>query len=732
MTDDEFYFDPRFCHAWDVCATERGVYDNIYDSILSQDQDKLQRILDITREFGQEGVEGESRGYADDATWILTASFVIFTMQSGFGLLEAGSCSMGYEVNIMMKNIIDVAFGSLAYYLVGYGISFGQPSIPFMGLGDMPADGGYDEVSSGLLYSRYIFQLSFAATSTTIVSGCVAERLRFFIYVVYSFFSVVFYAFCAHWVFDTGGWLNLKGVHDFAGGGPVHLFGGINGLIGVLFLGPRKGRFDGTRPISDFFPTSPTSQCIGLFMLWWGWIGFNCGSTFGITDDRWVVAIRTSVTTINSTVGGVVFSILYSLWRTNWTLVIPEHVVNGILGSLVSITPSCACVRTYVAFPIGAIGAFLALGSNTIICRLKLDDPVGGIGHHGVAGIWGLISVGLFAESRLPGIDVKDGLFNGGGFELLGLQLLEIVAITAWSILWATSFFYVTGVFLSGDYKNPRKGLRVCAEEEERGADWFMHGVVDMEALMTEMETSMSKLPGTHKADPALCRSSNSSIRPTLAQSKKPTLARKPSYTRRSDMYNRSGLENMSRSQKNLLWREGVKMMKSNLNVAMASQNKTSMRNLLAMMNDSEEEDESGVASSTLPTVSEMTDDDNQVDPRVNTFTSCREQQEDRFTPNAEEGADDLAQAIEEISHAIELEDPPASNLDIFMNSSGDVAIDNGNEEGTRNGVTRQKSGILGRLTGGLGGSGRRLANNDRRAAMLERQASVRKLQVYR
>ena len=252
--NDEFYIDPRFCQAWDVCASSS--YEHAPPSHEIDDDASFFRLLEVVRGFGE---EGESRGYADDATWILTASFVILTMQSGFGLLEAGSCSPGYEVNIMMKNIIDVVFGSLAYYLVGYGISFGQPSIPFMGLGNFPADGGYDEVESGLLYSRYIFQLSFAATSTTIVSGSVAQRLRFFLYVVYSFCSIVFYSFVAHWVFDSGGWLNQMGVHDFAGAGPVHLFGGINGLIGVLFVGPRKGRFDGTRPISDFFPSSPTS-----------------------------------------------------------------------------------------------------------------------------------------------------------------------------------------------------------------------------------------------------------------------------------------------------------------------------------------------------------------------------------------------------------------------------------------------------------------------------------------
>lgn len=191
-------------------------------------------------------------------------------MQSGFGLLEAGSCSPGFEVNIMMKNIVDVVFTALSYYLVGYGISFGEPSTPFMGMGSMPADGGYEEVTSGLIYSQYIFQLSFAATSTTIVSGCVAMRLRFFVYILYSLLAVIFYAFVAHWVFADNGWLKEMGAVDFAGGAPVHVFGGINGLVATLFLGPRTGRFDGTRPITDFIPSSPSSQCLGLLVLWWG------------------------------------------------------------------------------------------------------------------------------------------------------------------------------------------------------------------------------------------------------------------------------------------------------------------------------------------------------------------------------------------------------------------------------------------------------------------------------
>jgi len=458
-----------YCQAWEECA-------NYYHESSSSSQ--FDRHLAFDSHSG-EAEEGNSRGHADDATWILTSSFVIFTMQSGFGMLEAGSCSPGFEVNILMKNIIDVVFTALMYYLVGYGISFGEPSTPFMGKGCFPADGGYDEVPSGLRYSQYVFQLSFAATSTTIVSGAVAMRLKFFVYVLYSLIAVIFYAFVAHWIMADGGFLKEEGVHDFAGGAPVHVFGGINGLVATLFLGPRTGRFDGTKPIMDFFPSSPTEQCIGLLCLWWGWIGFNCGSSFGITGDRWVVAIRCAVTTINSTVGGGIVSLIYSLWRTKGKLIIPEHVINGILGSLVAITPACASVNTYEAYPIGGIGALVGLGINTFVCHLRIDDPVGAIGVHAGAGTWGLLAVGLFADSQLPGVEVMDGLFRGGGFELLWLQVEAIVCTMLWAIMWSTSFFYIVGIILSRDWKDPRKGLRIESKEEAEGADFYLHGVIN-------------------------------------------------------------------------------------------------------------------------------------------------------------------------------------------------------------------------------------------------------------
>ena len=240
---------------------------------MNGDDDACQ-LLQACPAFRQAFDENENAGAADDATWVLTSSFVILTMQSGFGLLEIGYSSKGHEINTMLKNVYDVVFGALAFYSVGFGIAFGSPSNAFTGTGDFFLVSATRNES--FMLPRYLFQFSFAATSTTIVSGCIAMRMKFTVYCLYAFWAVIVYAFCAHWIFAETGWLRVAGLHDFAGGGPVHLLGGVNGFVAICMVGPRKGRFDGTRPATDFEPSSPTNILFGLFMLWWGCTCVTC------------------------------------------------------------------------------------------------------------------------------------------------------------------------------------------------------------------------------------------------------------------------------------------------------------------------------------------------------------------------------------------------------------------------------------------------------------------------
>ena len=260
--------------------------------------------------------DNELNNAGDDAAWVLTSAFIIFTMQSGFGLLEAGSASSKNEANIMMKNAIDVICGGLSYWICGFAFSFGtkknveSPLSGFMGYGDF-FTGTLDHVQDfGSLYSKYFFQLSFATTATTIVSGAMAERTNLKAYILFSFVNTFSYVFPAHWVWDTRGFLYKLHVVDVAGCGPVHLVGGVSALFATMILKPRTGRFDETKEPPPM--ASPTNMMLGTFMLWWGWLGFNCGSTLGVSGTKWKLASRTAVVTINGSIGGSIFSILFS------------------------------------------------------------------------------------------------------------------------------------------------------------------------------------------------------------------------------------------------------------------------------------------------------------------------------------------------------------------------------------------------------------------------------------
>ena len=388
----------------------------------------------------------------DNATWVLTSSFIIITMQSGFGLLESGMVSNKNQIHIMIKNMADILFGGFTFWVFGYAFIFGNNSNGFISSTDFFTD---KDNNYGWLFSNFFFQFTFSTTATTIVSGCLAERTNFKAYMLFSMVNTFIYALPAHWVWNKNGWLKTMGVVDFAGCGPVHLVGGLTGLVGTLKLGPRK-------VIEK--PNSYMNSIFGLFMLWWGWLGFNCGSTLGITGEKCLYASKSAVTTVLSTVGGGIMSFIYCYFRYNNKYPI-EVLINGILGSLVSITACCIYVKTSESIFIGIIGAQISIQSNIYIKYLGIDDPVGSIGVHFSAAVWGILSCGLFTQN-INSLNVNNGLFYGGGFLLLGIQLVEILAISCWTIVMSYIFFTIIDYII---------GLRLTDEEEEMGADIMYH-----------------------------------------------------------------------------------------------------------------------------------------------------------------------------------------------------------------------------------------------------------------
>ncbi|KAL5005471.1 hypothetical protein ScPMuIL_018927 [Solemya velum] len=401
----------------------------------------------------------------DDATWILTSSFIIFTMQSGFGLLEAGAVSSKNEVNIMVKNAVDVVFGGISYWAFGFALSFGNGpgSNPICGVGYFFLD-SWDE-HMGLVFSTFVFQLSFATTATTIVSGAMAERTRLTAYIIFSFINTIVYCLPAHWMWAENGFLRSLGAVDIAGSGVVHIMGGMAAFVGSIILKPRTGRFDrgtGPSPLGN-----PVSALIGMFMLWWGWLAFNCGSTFGISGGKWKLAAKSAVTTLNASMGGGIMGtiISYVVYKKKYDV---GFLVNSILGALVSVTAGCAVVQTWEALIIGMIGGAICVGAQRGLDKLKIDDPVGATAVHGVGGIWGMIAVGLFAdvdpiEDKTFG---RSGLFQSGNFHLLGVQMLSVVCIVVWSGF--VSFLLLMAIDLT-------VGLRFSPEEEAMGADYVEH-----------------------------------------------------------------------------------------------------------------------------------------------------------------------------------------------------------------------------------------------------------------
>ena len=390
-----------------------------------------------------------------NTAWVLIAAALVFFMQAGFAILESGLTRAKNAGNIIMKNLMDFCIGTPIYWFVGFGIMFGTGSL--VGGIDLFTRGDYSAVTpDGVpFYAFFIFQTVFCATAATIVSGAMAERTKFITYCIYSFIiSLVVYPVEAHWVWGATPWLTDMGFTDFAGSACIHMVGGITAFIGAAMLGPRIGKYDKNGKARPILGHNILIGALGVFILWFGWYGFNGAAA---TDTMQLSQIF-ATTTIAPAVA-TVSAMLYT-WIRNGKPDVSMS-LNGSLAGLVAVTAGCANVDAIGSFIIGAVaGVLVCVAVYFIEDKLKVDDPVGAVAVHGCNGIWGTIAVGLF--------DYKDGLFYGGGVHHLLIQLLGIVCIAGWTIVTMTIVFTVLKKTI---------GLRVSAQEEVEGLDSTEHGL---------------------------------------------------------------------------------------------------------------------------------------------------------------------------------------------------------------------------------------------------------------
>ncbi len=426
-----------------------------------------------------------------NALWTCLAAFLVFFMQAGFALVEAGLTRAKNVCNIIMKNLMDFSVGSLLFWAVGFGLMFGASGGLFGTNGfffDPSVDNLGSEQSVGFSWAFLIFQTVFCATAATIVSGAMAERTKFTAYLVYSaLITVIVYPIFGSWawggLYAGGGWLESMswlgegvGFYDFAGSTVVHSVGAWAALAGALVLGPRLGKFRSgkSQPVPGH---SIPMAALGVFILWLGWFGFNPGSTTAVGGGSFAfIAVTTNIAAAAGAVGAMLASwILFKKPDVSFTL-------NGALAGLVSITAGCDAMSVPFAATTGLLAGVIVVLAVLFFERIKIDDPIGAVSVHGVCGAWGTLAVGLFKA--------EGGLFTGGGTTQLVAQSIGVAAAFAWAFPVSLGIFYAIKVTI---------GLRVSAEEEARGLDVTEHG---MEAY--PRDTLTSPLGGTSAPRPSV------------------------------------------------------------------------------------------------------------------------------------------------------------------------------------------------------------------------------------
>jgi Amt family ammonium transporter len=421
---------------------------------------------------------------AMDTGWVLLTAFLVFFMNLGFAMVESGLCRAKNAVNILAKNFIVFAVSSIAFYVIGFGLMFGDGG-GFMGLKGLVGAAGADnspavgEAYKGVyaalnwtgvpLWAKFLFQLVFCGTAATIVSGAVAERIKFYSFIVFSLvITGVLYPITGHWIWG-GGWLAGRGMLDFAGSTVVHSVGGWSALAGVLLLGPRTGKYKPDGSARPIFGHNMSTATMGVFVLWFGWFGFNPGSTMAMNPPAIAhIAVTTNSAGAAAALSATVVSTLM-LKKPDLSMIL-----NGALAGLVAITAPCAFVSVPSSIAIGVVAGGIVVLAVLMFDRLRIDDPVGALSVHLVNGVFGTLAVGLFADKAVAaaiGTDsplLRNGLFTGGGAAQLGAQALGVLAVGA--------FTFGAAILVWGLVKAVM-GIRVTREEEMRGLDIGEHGM---------------------------------------------------------------------------------------------------------------------------------------------------------------------------------------------------------------------------------------------------------------
>lgn len=396
-----------------------------------------------------------------DTLWVMVAAFLVFIMQAGFGMLEAGLIRTKNTCNVLMNNFLDFCMASMGFFIFGYAIMFGAGNA-FMGLKGWLLIGAK---SSGHLplYAEWFFHIVFCGAAATIVAGGIAERMKFKAYLIYSFLiSATVYPIVGHWVWG-GGWLSQLGFSDFAGSTVVHSVGGSAALIGTAILGPRIGKYNKDGSVNAIEGHSMTLASLGTLILWFAWFGFNPGSTMSVGDGGKIahVAVTTNMAAAAGALSGMFFA-WKKFGKPDLTMT-----MNGALAGLVAITAPCAYVEPWEAIVIGTIGGIIVVLGTVFLDKVHIDDPVGAVPVHAMNGVWGTLALGIFGHKSL-GL-IRNGLLHGGGFTQLGIQTLGIFTVVVFVVSIMFVVFKVIDKLIGG--------LRVSREEELKGLDISQHGM---------------------------------------------------------------------------------------------------------------------------------------------------------------------------------------------------------------------------------------------------------------